>query len=186
VVTFTPPTAGTSSGCVSALPPALTSEIASNPAAFYINIHSTEYPGGAVRGQLGLGPADAGATRLLPTPLRAYDSRASTAGILAADSTRVVSLFTGKDNAGGVHLAVPPGATGAIVTLTVTDTLGAGFLKLYSAASPQPATSSINWYASNAIVAVSTTVAVDAFERVAVTSGVNATHFVIDVIGFTF
>jgi len=32
---------------------ALAQEIIRNPAAFYVNVHNTPFPGGAVRGQLG-------------------------------------------------------------------------------------------------------------------------------------
>lgn len=53
VVPLTPPgTDGTSSGCVDA-DPALIKEIRQSPEAFYVNVHTTEHPGGAVRGQLG-------------------------------------------------------------------------------------------------------------------------------------
>jgi len=52
VIPFTAPNAqGTASGCVTA-DPALLREIAANPGGFYANIHSTQYPGGAVRAQL--------------------------------------------------------------------------------------------------------------------------------------
>ena len=81
--------------------------------------------------------------------------------------------------------AVPAGATAAVVTLTVTETNGpGGFLKLYGAASAEPATSSINWSGSDQNLSVSTLVAVDASGQVKVTGGANSTHFVIDVIGY--
>lgn len=46
-----PLASGTSSGCTTA-DAALVREIAQDPAAFYANVHTPEYPGGAVRGQL--------------------------------------------------------------------------------------------------------------------------------------
>jgi hypothetical protein len=53
VVPFTAPGAnGASSGCATATP-ALIDEIVANPAGFYVNVHTTEHPGGAMRQQLG-------------------------------------------------------------------------------------------------------------------------------------
>ena len=53
VVTLSPPAAdGTSSGCTTE-DRALVKEIAKNPEGFYVNVHTTDFPGGAVRGQLG-------------------------------------------------------------------------------------------------------------------------------------
>jgi CHRD domain len=53
VVPFVPPGAdGNSSGCTPATP-ALIDEIIANPAGFYVNVHTREHPGGAIRAQLG-------------------------------------------------------------------------------------------------------------------------------------
>jgi len=53
VVPMTAPDAsGLSRGCV-ATTVALIDEIAANPSAFYVNVHTTDRPAGAVRGQLG-------------------------------------------------------------------------------------------------------------------------------------
>ena len=53
VVTLSPPDAdGTSSGCTTE-DRALVKEIAKNPEGFYVNVHTSDFPGGAVRGQLG-------------------------------------------------------------------------------------------------------------------------------------
>jgi hypothetical protein len=52
VIPFTQPNAsGTSGGCV-AVDGALLREIIANPGGFYSNIHSTEFPGGAIRAPL--------------------------------------------------------------------------------------------------------------------------------------
>jgi len=53
VVPFTPPGAdGNSSGCTAASS-SLIDEIIGNPAGFYVNVHTKEHPGGAIRAQLG-------------------------------------------------------------------------------------------------------------------------------------
>jgi hypothetical protein len=54
VVPLTPPSSGdpgASSGCVQ-VDPALAAEIAHHPNQFYWNIHTTTFPGGAVRGDV--------------------------------------------------------------------------------------------------------------------------------------
>ena len=51
VVPLTPPTSGFSSGTVN-VDPELIKAIRQNPEAYYVNVHTAEYPAGAVRGQL--------------------------------------------------------------------------------------------------------------------------------------
>ena len=189
LVDFTPTAnlgATSATGCAPA-PSATLNAILATPSNYYVNVITAGFANGAIRGQLTPGPAPAGEAHLLPAPLRAYDSRDNSGVKIAASETRTISLATGKDALGASSIAVPPGATAAMVTLTATSTSGnGGFLKLYSAAITEPATSSINWSTAGQNVAVSTTVAVDATGRVKVTAGANSTHFVIDVIGYLF
>lgn len=52
VVTLAPPDAtGVSSGCVSA-PRATVKAILQSPSAYYVNVHTSDFPDGAIRGQL--------------------------------------------------------------------------------------------------------------------------------------
>ncbi|PPK97919.1 CHRD domain-containing protein [Kineococcus xinjiangensis] len=50
VVSLAPPSDGDSAGCVDT---PLAQEILSSPQDYYVNVHNAEYPGGALRGQLG-------------------------------------------------------------------------------------------------------------------------------------
>jgi hypothetical protein len=54
VIPLTPPSSGdpgASSGCTS-IAPDLAAAIAKNPHKYYVNVHTADFPGGAVRGQL--------------------------------------------------------------------------------------------------------------------------------------
>ena len=163
-------------------------DIVANPSAYYFNVHTTAYAGGAIRGQLAVHADSAGALHMLSEPLRAFDSRdGATPTKVKADETRTVNLWFGKDGAGATKLAVPPGATGALITVTVTDTETAGFLKVYSGAlAAAPATSTINWSATNENLAVSTSVSVSSTADIKITGGSHSTNVVVDVVGYYF
>lgn len=51
VVTLSPPTSGSSSGCTS-VDPELAKDILKNPEAYYVNVHNADFSAGALRGQL--------------------------------------------------------------------------------------------------------------------------------------
>ena len=54
VVTLVPPDEdGTSSGCIENVDPALIKAIRQNPSDYYVNVHTSDFQPGAVRGQLG-------------------------------------------------------------------------------------------------------------------------------------
>jgi len=186
VVDFGAPTPNSFSGCVDNVANALAADILANPAEYYVNVHNADYPAGAIRGQLAAGPAPAGSMHFLPTPLRAYDSRIAPATQMAAGETRTVSLASGFDLANNRLIAVPPGATAAIVTLTATQTGGPGFLTIYSNAVSQPATSNLNFTTAGLSIAVSTQVAVDPGGSIKITAGPAATHVIVDVVGYLY
>jgi hypothetical protein len=52
VVALATPVTGSSSGCLDVAAPLLL-DLRKNPARYYVNVHSSIYPAGAVRGQLG-------------------------------------------------------------------------------------------------------------------------------------
>jgi CHRD domain len=196
VIAFTPFSAlGASSatGCRDLTPTeaGFATSLVADPASFYVNVHTSDFPGGAIRGQLAAGPAPTGEAHMLPVPLRAYDSRDASGAKIVPFEKRTISLATGKNLAGTSIIAVPPGATAAIVTLTVTDTSigvggNGGFLKMYAAGVTEPATSSINWAGADQNVSVTAQVAVDAAGQITISDGANSTHFVVDVIGYLF
>jgi len=176
-VDFAPPsgTVTALAKCVTATP-AQAAAINADPAGHYLNVHSASFPNGAIRGQLVarvLGPSE---IRLLDEPARAYDSRQdATNGKLVVGTPRVVDLSA----------SVPLNSRAAVVTITVTQTVGGGFVTAYSAAlTVAPATSTVNWTAPNSDVATTTTVAVDGASKIALLAGQNQTHVVVDVIGY--
>lgn len=174
------------SGCDDTVDADLARKMKLEPSNYYVNVHNAEYPAGAMRGQLEGGAVAAGSAHFLPTSLRAYDSRIAPATKLAGGETRTISLATGVDGDDNTGIAVPPGATAAIVTLTATETDGPGFLSIFGAGSDAPLTSNLNFTEAGLSIAVSTQVAVDAAGDIKVLAGAAGTHFIVDVVGFYY
>ena len=155
--------------CVSA-DGVLINRIIADPASFYVNVHTAQFPAGAVRGQVA---ARSSETQFNPVPVRVYDSRELPAGKIKVNETRQVDL------------QLPAGVRAGIITVTVTETEIGGFLTVYAGGvSAVPNSSTVNWTTSGAAVAVSTIVAVDENGRISITAGQNGTHVIVDVIGF--
>jgi hypothetical protein len=128
------------------------------------------------------GPTTSGQLHLLAAPVRVYDSRpgGTNDGPISGGATRVVSL------AGTTATpAVPAGATGALVSLTLDATVSSGFLAMFSNAVTWPGNSNVNWYTNGQILAVTTVSAVDVDGKIKVLAGgPGSTQFIIDVIGY--
>lgn len=110
-------------------------------------------------------------TEVYDSPVRVYDSRAESAGMLAPGETRTVQL------------PLPLRARAAHITVTVDQTVGSGYLTLYAADVPLPETSNVNWTASGQTIAASAVVNVDDRGWINITNGPNETQFIIDLSG---
>ena len=155
--------------CVSA-DAVLINRIIADPASFYVNVHTAQFPAGAVRGQVA---ARSSESQFNPVPVRVYDSRDLPAGKIKVNETRQVDL------------QLPAGVRAGIITVTVTETEIGGFLTVYAGGvAAVPNSSTVNWTTSGTAVAATTFAAVDENGRISVTAGQNATHVIVDVIGF--
>jgi CHRD domain-containing protein len=155
------------SRCVTGVDPALAEAIVDFPNDYYVNVHTADFPAGAVRGQLVARSSETQFT----DPVRVYDSRASD-GKLAVGTTRTIDL------------KVPLGVRAALITLTVDGTEEGGYVTAYANDVPLPETSTINWTQSNQAVGTTTMVAVDRDGKIKLTAGQNGTHVIVDVLGF--
>lgn len=124
---------------------------------------------------------------LLPVPVRAYDSRSGSGPAATGDGplagSRTIGLAQGWVGSQLVP-AVPSHASGTLVSLTLTATVGSGYAALFAADQPWPGTSNANWSASGQTIAVTTASRVNASRQVTVFIGAGSSHVVLDVLGF--
>lgn len=112
-------------------------------------------------------------TQLLATPVRAYDSR-STAPF-APNESRTISL------AG----AIPAGAVGAVLSLSVTGAQNRGTLRL-GAGGATPTATAIQWSRTGDQVTTAANTALSAARTIAVKSvgSTGNAHVIVDVVGY--
>jgi hypothetical protein len=78
-----------------------------------------------------------------------------------------------------------PGARGAVINLTVTETQGGGgFVAVFPANIAWPGNSSINWFGANQNVANGVITALDTLGQIKIRGGVAPTQVIIDRIGW--
>lgn len=130
------------------------------------------------------GSATAGAFHAI-TPHRVYDSRHSTR--VPSGGTRTISIADGISGAGTVDAPnlVPAGATAISVNVTLTATMGGGYLTLYPAGVATPTASTINWSATGQSLANAVQLAVSTGRQITIFGGgVGTTHVILDVMGY--
>jgi hypothetical protein len=100
--------------------------------------------------------------------------------------TRLAGPLSGKLGPGEERV-VPlgfAGARSAVINLTITETVGGGFVAVFPAGIEWPKNSSINWSVSNQNIANGVITGVDSAGAIKIRGGANPTHVVIDRIGF--
>lgn len=135
VVDLPIPSAGSATGCATNLSAALLQNIVANPAGFYVNIHNTEFPNGAVRGQLQIGApithiASMTGAAEVPGPGDPDGAGLSTLVVDPANQricigTVVQGIATAS--AAHIHTGTAGVAGGILVHLPVPDAGGAAF-----------------------------------------------------------
>lgn len=124
------------------------------------------------------------------TPGRVYDSRsaAPTPGTLASGANRLVSVKDRRDTGNGSVVQadfVPAGATAVSANITITDTVGAGFLAINPGGNTTINASAINWSSSGQNVANGLTLTLNATREITVIGGGGGTtNFIVDILGY--
>ena len=134
------------------------------------------------------GPASAGAFHAID-PARVYDSRQATPtpGVIAPNTSRVISVKDGRNASGTVTTAnvVPVGATAVSYNLTVAGATGPNFFAVEPGDSTVYVASAINFNAG-ADIANASVVKLDASRQIKVFGGdqSGSAHLIIDVVGY--
>lgn len=124
------------------------------------------------------------------TPTRVYDSRAAAPhqGTLASGNNRTVSVADGRNSAGTVTVPnlVADGATAVAANVTVTGTVGSGYLTINPGGNTAVGASTINWSTSGLTIANGVTLSLNAARELTVICGgvSGSTHFIIDIAGY--
>ncbi len=134
------------------------------------------------------GPQSAGAVHAVD-PARVYDSRFAD-GPLLADFNRAVSVADAIDvGTGEISRSnlVAAGATAVFFNVTITETVAAGFVQVAPGSATAITGSTVNWSNAGQTVANGSfsTLDDDRNLRVFVGGGGSATHFTIDITGYT-
>ena len=121
-------------------------------------------------------------------PARVYDSRFDD-GPLASGFNREVSVADAIDVSTGVVSllnVVPAGATAIYFNVSITETLGAGFVLVAPGTAAIATASTINWSTAGQTLANASLTTLDTDRNVRVfVGGAGSTHFIIDITGYT-
>jgi len=101
---------------------------------------------------------------------RAYDSRAS-GGRMTSGTERSIPLGF-------------PGASAALVNVTVTETAGLGFVAAFADGIAYPGNSTINWTSSGTTTANGAVVAMSSAGSIKLRCEVGSTHVIVDRLGW--
>ena len=124
------------------------------------------------------------------TPTRVYDSREPlpTLGALSSGQHRLISVRDARAVFGGgvtVTDAIPVGATAVAANITVTRTVGRGYLVVNPGGNTVVNASTINWFATGQTLANGVILALNGTrELTVVCAGSGSTDFVVDITGY--
>ena len=123
------------------------------------------------------------------TPTRVYDSRAlqpDYGRILEANTSRLIDVSRARDLRTGAPLAqvIPQGTRAVAVNVTVTGTIGSGFLALAPGVAANFSASAINWTQAGQTIANGLNITLDSSLQVRAFARGGSSHLTIDVMGY--